>query len=98
MVFYLQVERGDLALVVGSPLFVAQGLTGQSTGLYSHPIHSNEEALMDFEIAEDTRTHCEHDGDEHDPDYCCGCAHFHLRWIECPTRGEPCGDYRCCVN
>lgn len=34
-------------------------------------------------------------GDEHGPDFCCGCGHFHDGG-GCPQ--SPCGDYRCCIN
>lgn len=59
----------------------------------------NEDDEIHFDIV---REHCTHergdDHEEHDPEYCCGCFHFHARGTECPRRGEPCGDYRCCVN
>lgn len=34
-------------------------------------------------------------GEEHSPEICCGCGHFHSGG-ECPQ--EPCGDYRCCIG
>lgn len=34
-------------------------------------------------------------GEEHSPEICCACGHFH-NGEGCPP--GPCGDYRCCVN
>jgi hypothetical protein len=34
-------------------------------------------------------------GEEHSPDICCACGHFH-DGESCPQ--APCGDYRCCIN
>lgn len=34
-------------------------------------------------------------GEEHSPEICCACGHFH-EGGPCPS--TPCGDYRCCIN
>lgn len=34
----------------------------------------------------------------HDDDNCRNCEHYHDPSVDCPPPGEPCGDYRCCIN
>jgi hypothetical protein len=40
----------------------------------------------------DERCHCR--DDDHDPEFCCNCGHFHP--VGTPHPDGPCGNYLCC--